>query len=448
MDLTPDQLKFLIIFFLVVMGWLFSKIPLYITGLIGVCLTAMLQIESAKNLFSYFSNPIVYLFMGGFIFAQAMNEHGLDKRFSLMILSKKFIAGSFNRMILAFLIITAFFSMWVSNTATCAMMLPIVVGTLTSLKIKDQRITSLVLLGLAYSASIGGLGTPIGSTPNIIAIGMLKDLAGIDVSFFTWMKYGIPFVFIFVAILYFYIIYSLPDRKIKFDNIFIRNEYKALPKTSKHEKHTLYLFIALIFCWFLPSILGTLLGAKHELSVLLKASFNGGISAMFFASLLFIFPLGDKKKILIAADIKKIDWPSLLLFGTGLALGKTLFSTGLAKIAGDFVVNNFAHGSFFILLTVLIYATIFATELASNTATANILLPIVIAMGISMGTSPIIMSAAVAFSCSLAFMLPVATPPNAIVYGSNLVSMKEMMRAGLFLNIVCGLVMILIFYFL
>jgi sodium-dependent dicarboxylate transporter 2/3/5 len=448
LDLEVNQQRFLATFTLVVCGWLFTKVPLYITGLMGVAIAVMLGVVKADTAFAPFASPIIFLFLGGFLFARSMHKVELDKRLSLILLSRNFIQGDFNRMLLALFGLTAFFSMWVSNTATTAMMLPIILGTLHNLKIEDKNLTSLILLGMAYSASIGGLGTPIGSPPNIIAIGFLKELADIHISFVQWSLMGIPFVVVFLFFVYKYITHFLPEQLKKFDNSFIKEELKKLPPIQKEEKIITLLFILTVFLWFAPSFIGMFFEKTSPVGQFVSNRFNSGVVAVFFSSLLFVFPLKEERKILLVDDIKRIDWGSLLLFGAGLSLGKILFSTGLAKLAGDLIINNIAGGILLLLLIVLVYFTIFSTELASNTASANILLPIVIAMALELKLAPMIPVIAVAFSCSLAFMLPVATPPNAIVYGSEKVEMKTMMKVGFLLNIVFGAILALSFYLL
>jgi len=445
-DLLPNQKKFLAIFSFVVANWLLSSFPLFISGFIGVGLSVLMGIVSAEDALSPFAHSIVFLFLGGFIFAKAMNENGLDRRISLYILSRSFLKGSFKRIILALIALTAFFSMWVSNTATTAMMLPITLGILSSLKINDTKITTLVLLGVAYAANIGGLATPIGSTPNIIAVGLLSETAKIDISFLEWVTFGFPLVLVFLAILAWYILKEIPKNLNRFDNSFILKDYISLPKFTKNEKYISIFFLMTIFFWFFPSICKLTLGAKHEITLFAKTRFDSGIVAMFFSSFLFIFPLSAEVKTLKQKDIKNIDWASLLLFGTGLSLGKTLFATGLADIIGSGILELFSSSGVLILLIVLVYFTIFATEVASNTATASILVPIIIAMSINLGEPPQIFVLAIALACSLAFMLPVATPPNAIVYGSELVEMKDMIKFGFKLNIIFGALISILFY--
>lgn len=447
LDLEENQKKFLAIFTLVVSNWLLTKFPLYITGFIGVGLSVLMGVTTAKTAFTPFSSSIIFLFLGGFLFAKAMNENQLDKRISLWLLSRSFLKGSFKRIIIALLALTAFFSMWVSNTATTAMMLPITLGVLASLNIDDKKITTVVLLGVAYSASIGGLATPIGSIPNIVSVGLLAETADIHISFIEWIAFGLPIVLIFLTILCYYIFKQIPNTIQKFDNSFILKEFNSLPKISNKEIYILILFIITIFFWFFPSLCKVALGANSEITKYVSSRFNSGIIAIFFSSFLFIFPLGIDSKILAQTDIKKIDWASLLLFGTGLSLGKVLFDTGLANILGSGILDLFSGSGVFILLTALIYFTIFSTEVASNTATANILIPIIIAMSITINKPPLIFAISIALACSLAFMLPVATPPNAIVYGSEKVEMSDMMKIGFKLNIIFGAILSIGFYF-
>ncbi len=445
-DLLPTQKKFLAIFSFVVANWLLSSFPLFISGFIGVGASVFMGVTTAQEALAPFAHSIIFLFLGGFLFAKAMHENGLDQRISLYILSRKFLKGSFKRIVMALIGLTAFFSMWVSNTATAAMMLPITIGILSSLKVTDRKITTVILLGIAYSASIGGLATPIGSIPNIIAVGLLSETAQIDISFFEWVMFGFPLVIVFLFILVKYIFKYIPSSLDHFDNSFILTQYKELPRFSQKEKIIGVFFLLTIFFWFFPSLCKLILGQSHLITIFAKERFDAGIVALFFSSFLFIFPFGQERKTLQQNDIKNIDWPSLLLFGTGLSLGKVLFDTGLADIMGSGILNMFSSSGVFVLLTALVFFTIFSTEVASNTATASILIPIIIAMSLNLGEPPQIFAIAISLACSLAFMLPVATPPNAIVYGSELVEMKDMMKLGFKLNLIYGALISIFFY--
>lgn len=439
-DLEIEQQRFLAIFGFVVYNWLFSSIPLYITGFLGVTLSAILKLGPVNKIFANFGHPIIFLFLGGFLLAKAFNNVGLDKRISLYLLTRKFIKGSITRLLFCLMFLTATFTMWISNTATTAMMLPLVLGTLTSLKIQDKKVVSLILICIAYSSSIGGIATPIGSTPNIIAIGMLEELVNVKISFLEWMAYCLPISTVFLGVLFALTNFQLKKHKIDFNNGFLIEEYKKLPTISNYEIYTFIIFLTTVLLWLLPSLV-------KLFDYSLPINLNSGAVAMLCASLLFIFPLRKGRRILEPLDIKEIDWSSLMLFGTGLALGKLLFDLGLAKMAGNFLIHFVQDfGVFGILLTVFTFV-IFSTELTSNTASANIILPIMISLSQQLNMDPLFVSMGVAISCSMAFMLPVATPPNAIVYGSQKVSKTHMMKLGLGLNISFSIILALFIYF-
>ena len=426
-SLRADQQQFLAIFGFVVFQWLFSSTPLFVTGFIGVALAIIFNLSNASEMLSNFGHPIIFLFLGGFLLAKAFNNSGLDKRISLYLLTRKFINGSITKLLFTLMFLTATFTMWISNTATTAMMLPLVLGTLTSLKIDNKKIVSLILICIAYASSIGGIATPIGSTPNMIAIGMLQELANVKVSFLEWMLYAFPIATLFMGILFFLCYQQIKKEKISFDNTYLVNQFKELPSISRYEIWTCIIFCSTVLLWILPSI-------AKLLSISLPLSLNSGAVALLTSSLLFIFPFNGKK-ILKAQHIKEIDWSSLMLFGSGLALGKLLFQLELAQLAGNTLIEFISNFGIFGIFLCIFTFVIFSTELTSNTASANILLPIMISMASQLELSPLFLSMGVSISCSLAFMLPVATPPNAIVYGSEKVSKKQMMSLGLGLNL-------------
>ncbi|WP_127717936.1 DASS family sodium-coupled anion symporter [Halobacteriovorax sp. HLS] len=435
LEMDAKAQTFLAIFSLTVCQWFLTPIPLFVTGLLGVSTSVILGVVPATEAFAPFSNPIIFLFLGGFLFAKALEVMRFDRKISVWLLTSSFFRGSLKRTILGIFSLTAIFSMWVSNTATTAMMLPIVLGMIKSLKIESKELKSTILLGMAYSATIGGLGTPIGSPPNMIAIGMLKDLANIDFSFFQWFITFIPLVIIFILGISWWV-----TKKIERTNFDIRNieiiKSEKFEKLNAQEFFVLSLFGLTVFFWFSPSIFSFILGKEHSLSIFFTQRLDPGVVSIFFASLLFVFPLKDRIKILSLEDAKSVDWPSLVLFGSGLSLGGILFKTGLATMAGDILISNFGNSSNFILLLALITFTIFMTEVASNTAAANILIPIVIASASTVNMSVLALVLAVSTSCNMAFMLPVATPPNAIVYGSGEVKIGTMIKNGFFFNIV------------
>ncbi len=433
-DLATKQQQFLAIFAFTVFNWLFGTIPLYISGLIGVTLSVFINLDTATKIFGNFGHPIIFLFLGGFLLAKAFSNVGLDNRISLYLLTRSFIKGSISRLLFTLIALTAVFTMWISNTATTAMMLPLVLGTLKSLKIENKKTVSLILLSIAYSSSIGGIATPIGSPPNIIGIGMLEELVGIKITFFEWMIQALPISMIFLAVLFFLVHIRIKKDLICFDNSFLIQEYKKLPTLSIYEIITFFVFLFTILLWLIPSI-------TRLMGITLPINLNPGAVAIFGSSLLFIFPLRAGRKILKSSDIKSIDWSSLMLFGAGLAMGKLLFDLGLAKMAGAYLIALVSQWHLFTLMLVVFLAVIFFTEFSSNTASANILLPIVISMSVQLKLDPLYLTMGVGIACSLAFMLPVATPPNAIVYGSELVSKNDMIKHGLALNIIYAFIL-------
>jgi len=438
-ELDYLQQRFLAIFSLTVFYWLFGNIPLFVTGFLGVSLSIIFGLDSASKILASFSNSIIFLFLGGFLLAKAFNNSGLDNRISLYLLTRKFIKGSISKLILVLILLTAIFSMWISNTATVAMMLPLVIGALKSLNITNKKTVSLILLSIAYSASIGGIGTPIGSTPNIIGIGMLSELINIKLTFFDWIKIGMPLSFLFLFILFFIIKFSIRNDQIYFDNSFLLKEYKKLPTLSSYEIQTFVVFISTVFFWLLPSI-------SQLFSFKIPINLDPGVVVLFTSSILFILPFNSERKILLASDIKNIDWSSLLLFGAGIALGKLLFDLGLANMAGNYLITLVRDWNLFLLLLIFFGAIIFFTEFTSNTASANIIIPIIISLSTKLNLDPILMTMGVSIACSLAFMLPIATPPNAIVYGTEMVSKDEMLKNGFVLNIIFSLLLTVIIY--
>jgi sodium-dependent dicarboxylate transporter 2/3/5 len=273
----------------------------------------------------------------------------------------------------------------------------------------------------------------------MIAIGMLQELVNVKISFLGWMAYALPMATVFMFILFFLCNLQLKKEKIVFDTSYLKIEFKNLPKISIYEIYTFIIFIMTVSLWLLPSFFKL---AKVDLPF----NFNSGAVAMIGASLLFIFPLRSGRKILKSKDIKEIDWSSLMLFGAGLSLGKLLFDLGLAQMAGDKLIQMISQFGIFGIFRIVFTFVIFSTELTSNTASAIILLQIMISLGIQIKINPLLISMGVAVACSLAFMLPIATPPNAIVYGSEKVDKTDMMKLGLGLNLILSFTLTIFIY--
>jgi len=437
LNLESMAKQFLAIFLLVVWLWIFTEVPLFISGMLGVALSTMFGLVSTKEALAPLADPIIFLFLSGFLFAKALEMTELDEYLAHRILGHPKIQNDPKKIILGFLSIAFISSMWISNTAAVAMLLPLAYGVLKTLKvnfgIENEKLNEAFLLSLAYSATVGGNLSPIGSPPNLIAIGLLKNLAGKDFSFIQWIAMAIPVSFIFFFYVYKRCISALPKQYEQRQEM-IHDHIKMGLKLTTAQINVLALFFLTIFFWILPSLIGIFISKEATLYHFVKNNLSTATVGIFFSSLLFLFPLNKADKILNSRHICNIDWGSLILFGTGLSLGSILFKTGLAEIVAAQLTAMSTFISPTIILLIFILGTIFFTEIASNTASANIIIPIMIAFAQQAHLNITVAAFALAVSCNSAFMLPVATPPNVIVYGTNKVTKRAMMKAGWRLN--------------
>ncbi len=448
LPLLPDNPKahdLLAVFLLVVIWWVTECIPIPITALLIPVFLTVFRICSVTEAFAPFSNPIIMLFLGSFVLARGMCVHGLDQRLALSVLSFRAIENKKTRILFSLGLVSLFLSLWISNTATTAMMYPIALGFFESVSNdKDNKKGSpfsvILLLTLAYSASIGGIGTPIGSPPNLIAIGMLEKLANYRVTFFQWMVIGF-----LILIPMYLVLFILMRWKLKREKIDAVKETIAFSSTrridaplSKAQKNVLFAFSITVFLWVFPGFISLFWGREAPLSLWLHAHFPESVAAVIGAALLFFIPINLKRGefTLSLKDGLRIDWGTLLLFGGGLSLGFQMFETGLADSIGRFFISLGGDSAGLTLITLLsVTLSVFLTELTSNTASANMLIPIIIAISHAASINPLPPVLGSAIGCSFAFMLPVATPPNAIVYGSGMIPLTQMMKTGLWMNI-------------
>jgi sodium-dependent dicarboxylate transporter 2/3/5 len=448
---NPAAHKLLAVFLLVVVWWVTECIPIPITALLIPIFITVLGIAPVKDAFVPFANPIIMLFLGSFVLARAMCVHALDQKLAFSVLSMRSIKHKKTRILFALGLTSLFLSMWISNTATTAMMYPIALGVLDALHSdrKDKKDTSfgvILLLTLAYAASIGGIGTPIGSPPNLIAIGMLERLADYRITFFQWMIIGF-FILIPMYLVLFLIMKSRIRDKDKSDGPVDISalQRKAQPgKLTRAQKNVLFAFSVTVILWILPGIVSLVWGRNAPLFLWLQSHFPEAIAAIIGAGLLFFLPVNFSKGefTLSLREAMKIDWGTLLLFGGGLSLGFQMFESGLAEAIGNAFISLGGNSASLTLITFLAVAfSVFMTELTSNTASANMIIPIIIAVSNAAGISPLPPVIGSAIGCSFAFMLPVATPPNAIIYGSGMIPLPKMMAYGFWLNI-AGIVLI------
>ena len=417
----PSVTKGLSLLVFIAVLWLTEALHITITALLVPLLAALMGILGTGAALSNFSNPIIFLFLGGFALAAAMHSQQLDRLIASRIL--QLAKGRLSAAVFLLFGTSAFLSMWISNTATTAMMLPLALGLLACLDIQRHKSTYVfVLLGVAYSASIGGIATLVGSPPNAIAA------AEVGLTFNEWMMLGLPVTVLLLpaAIIVLYVIFrpTLNER--------IELDAERISWTPKR-KTTLSIFILTVSLWIFSGPVSGALGGV--------AAFDT-IVALIAIALIGITQVADWKQI-----EKQTDWGVLLLFGGGLTLSQVLKDTGTSLFLANYLADVLGNASPFIIFLTITAFVVFLTELASNTASAALLIPVFVAVSEGLGLSPVMVASVIAVSASCAFMLPVATPPNAIVFGSGYIEQKDMMRAGFVLNIVCIGLLSVYFYF-
>lgn len=447
---NPKAHRLLAIFLLIVIWWVTECIPIPATALLVPVLVTAFKVAPVKEAFAPFSNPIIMLFLGSFILARAMSAHGLDQKLAFSILSFKSIGLKKTRILFALGLTTAFLSLWISNTATTAMMYPIALGILSAFLSKNREsgrspFSIIILLMIAYSASIGGIGTPIGSPPNLIAIGMLENLADYRITFFQWMVIGLIVLIPMYLVLFLFMRFKLAKEKGMAEGKmpFLQANQTAQKGLTRAQKNVLVAFLVTVSLWTTPGLVSLIWGKESALALWLHTHFPESVAAVIGASLLFLLPVDLKKSqfTISLREAMQIDWGTLLLFGGGLSLGFQIFETGLADTIGRFFISPGTTASLSLITFLTITFSVFLTEVTSNTASANMIIPIIIAISRTASINPLPPVLGAAIGCSFAFMLPVATPPNAIVYGSGLVRLPQMMKFGFWMNI-AGIILI------
>jgi sodium-dependent dicarboxylate transporter 2/3/5 len=441
---NPQGHKLLAVFLLIVVLWVTESLPIPITALMIPVLITALGVTSAKEAFSPFANPIIMLFLGSFILAKGMCIHSLDRKLAFSVLSLRFIRAKKIRILWALGIISAFLSLWISNTATTAMMYPIALGLLTAFRSGERKGAQPfgmgLLLTIAYASSIGGIGTPIGSPPNLIAIGMLDKLAGYRMTFFQWMVVGLLISLPMLLFLFLYM--KIKTRKSPGfsggGDIRDLLDGRLPAGLTTAQRNVLIAFSVTVSLWVAPGVIALIWGRSAPAFLWLQAHFPEAVAAIIGACLLFILPVNLKRGqfTLSLKEALSVDWGTLLLFGGGLSLGFQMFETGLADAIGRSFISLGGDRAPAALITLLaITLAVFLTELTSNTASANMIIPIIIAVAQAASMSPLPPVLGSAIGCSFAFMLPVATPPNAIIYGSGQIPLPVMMKTGFWLNL-------------
>lgn len=445
---------------LMIIWWVTEAIPIQATALIPVVLFPLMGVLKISDATIPYANEIIFLFMGGFIIAVSMQRWGLHRRIALHIINV--VGGGPRRIILGFMIASAFLSMWISNTATAMMMIPIGIAIIaTVLPDKDIKLNEMgvierdfsecIVLAIAYAASIGGVATIIGTPPNGIFVAQLQALFpnAPTIDFFTWMKFGVPLAALFIPLAWLWLTYgayrNLPKSISNSSNI-IRSEIENLGPMNQGEKWTLIVFVVTAFAWIFRTTkqLGDFVIPGLDQ---IFPGINDASIAIAGALLLFLLPV-DWKNGIYTMDwewARKIPWGILILFGGGICLSVAFIKSGLA----DIIVSHFSalhHLPVIAIVLIIGILVSLLTEVTSNTAMASLMMPIMAVTSVSMFIDPFYLMMTAAIAASFAFMLPVATPPNAVAYSSGYVTMRDMIRSGWVLNFL-GIALWTIFLF-
>jgi sodium-dependent dicarboxylate transporter 2/3/5 len=452
-SLTPQAHRLAAILVLVVTLWVSEALPLAVSALLGPLLAIVLRVAPAPKALASFADPIIFLFIGSFIIAEAMYTHGLDRRIAFTALSSRLIGRSAGRLLLVFGGISVVLSMWISNTATAAMMFPIGLSIVSHLSTQPiaahprfRRFSTTLMLITAFGASIGGMATPIGTPPNLIGVGMLRELVGAPISFFRWMMLGLPISLTLYAVLAtgFWFAGARGLRLPEGTADLVRDELKRLGRVSRAQRNVMFAFLTTVLLWVFPGLLAVAGLRETAFGRAYESSMPEAAAALTGAILLFILPVDWRQRrfTMTWAEAVRIDWGTVFLFGGGLALGSMAFSSGLAASIGQ-VVSGWVPSHHPLPFTILF--TCFAallSEMTSNTASASMIVPIAIAVSRAAGISPLEPALGATIGASICFMLPVSTPPNAIAYSSGHVPIGTMIRYGVGMSVVACIVVV------
>ncbi|MFS8617872.1 MAG: DASS family sodium-coupled anion symporter [Solitalea sp.] len=427
---------------LMVFWWISEALPIYLTALLPMILFPLLNVMSIQQTTINYGNNVIFLFFGGFLLAKALEKWNLHRRIALSILS---VTGTGPRkIILGTMLSTAILSMWISNTATAMMMLPIALSVV-NLFIKDlpggaspdvnkRNFATVMMLSVAYGANIGGIATLIGTPPNTVMAGILENTFGYQVGFSNWMLMGVPFSLLLLMGSYYLLVHLMVPVKrnaLEFPREVIRQELAAMGRITQAEKRVLGIFCITALLWIFRQQLQLLPGLQ---------GLNDTQIAIFGGFLMYLVPAASKENsgkevaLLDWSDAQSIPWGILLLFGGGLALAAAMESSGILETTA----NYFSRGDekpYLMVVSLFSFSSVFLSELMSNTALATIMVPLSGSIATGLNLHPLLLAAPVTLAASAAFMLPMGTPPNAIVFASGHISIRQMVKAGFFLNL-------------
>lgn len=410
--------------------WITEALPIPATALLPIVLFPVLGVRSIGEATAPYAHPIIFLFMGGFLLAQAMQRWRLHRRLALHIIRR--IGTRPARLVLGFLLAGAFLSLWVSNTATALMMLPIALSVLELLEERGavqptlRTFEAALVLSIAYGCNIGGMGTLIGTPPNALLAGFLSETYGYELSFATWLPLGLPIVTIGLLLTYLLLIFVLfPEgRRLQVEaRGLIQAELAALGPVQPAERRVAWVFAVTALLWIVRPLLSQWVPGLSDAGIAIGA-----------ALVLFLLPAGQGRRLLDWESARHLPWGILLLFGGGLSMADAITDTGLARWIGQ-QVGGLAGWPPLLIVLLATGTIVFLTEITSNTAVAAAFLPVLASAAVGLGQNPLLLAVPATLGASCAFMLPVATPPNAVVYSTGRITMTEMARAGFWLNL-------------
>ena len=445
--ISPGANKVLALGAWMITWWILEAVPIPVTALLPLVAFPALGVMSMKAAAAPYANPIIFLFLGGFIIALALEKHRLHERIALNLIRVTGTSG--NGIILGFMISTGFISMWISNTATAMMMLPIALSVINLLKSREdikphelpkqeRNFAMGLLLMVGYAATLGGLATIIGTPPNVVFAGLLDEFYHEKLGFGNWMIIGVPVALVLCLSTYVIITRVLfPNniRNVKGSDELIRKKLEELGPISKEEKRVLIIFALTSFFWIFQEAFNTFVFKKEMLNDT-NVAMTGGL-------LMFLVPSNFSKHVFLLdwKDTFNIQWGILFLFGGGLCLASGLEDTGIIQLIGKWLAGQSSYGVW--LMLGLVVTTVVLSEFMSNVALVQIFVPVIFGIADGMDVNPVLLAMPVTLSASIGFMFPIATPPNAIVFSSGYIRMKDMVRAGILLDIASILIILL-----
>jgi sodium-dependent dicarboxylate transporter 2/3/5 len=451
MNLSPEAQVLAPILVAVIVLWVTEALPLAVTALLGAVACVVAGVAPAREVFRPFADPLIFLFIGSFLLAEAIRLHGLDRRLAYGVLSVPWVGERPRRIVAAVAVVSVLISAFISNTCTAAMMLAIVGGILGAVdragertgRRADPAFATSLFLCVAFAASIGGLATPIGTPPNLIGLSFIRKEIGVDVSFLGWCVVGVPLVAAMATVAVAVLTRMFPAGVERLEGVaaFVATERGRLGAWTTGQRSTAAAFAITVTLWVIPGAVLAALGSEHPASRWLSQRLPEGVAALIGAILLFVLP-GDRgadgvRRPALAWRDARIEWDIILLYGGGMALGELCFATGLATSLGESITAVIPSGPWAgtVLVAVAAVVAVITSEFTSNTASATMVVPVVIALARAAGSDPLAAALAATFAASLGFMMPVSTPCNALVYGTGRIPLRSMLRSGAIIDV-------------